>query len=158
MAMTARSSFAPTSPNTTSSWASNSRMLEISITAKAPRTDLRTPVSRERLRAGLCTIFRKGCFFRTIGEIYLAHLASIKRRTLHPDLDRVDLRMRALIQEHGSLSAAEVAERLSMTASTCRRGVSRRAQLGLVRRRVALRDRAKLGRSALVFPDVKLAG
>jgi len=66
--------------------------------------------------------------------------------------------MLALIQEHGSFSAAEVAERLGMTASTCWRRVSRLEQLGVIRKRVALPDRAKPGLSVTVFSHVKLAG
>ena len=44
---------------------------------------------------------------------------------MQADLDRGDRRILDLIQEHGDLSAAEIAERLSMTASTCWRRVSR---------------------------------
>ena len=74
------------------------------------------------------------------------------------DLDRGDLRILELVQEHGNLSAAEVAERLGMTASTCWRRVSRLEQSGVIQKRVALLDREKLGLSVMVFSHVKLAG
>jgi len=80
------------------------------------------------------------------------------RRIMHPDLDRADLRILDLIQEHGHFSAAEVAERLGMTASTCWRRISRLEQLGVIEKRVALLDREKLGLSVMVFSHVKVAG
>ena len=77
---------------------------------------------------------------------------------MQADLDRGDARILDLIQEHGDLSAAELAERLGMTASTCWRRVSRLQELGVIRKRVALLDREKVGLNVLVFSHVKLAG
>ncbi len=77
---------------------------------------------------------------------------------MHPDLDRGDLRILDLIQQQGHLSAAEVAERLGMSPSTCWRRVSRLEEQGVIRKRVALLDREKLGLSIMVFSHVKLSG
>jgi len=77
---------------------------------------------------------------------------------MQADLDRGDMRILELIQEHGDLSAAEIAERLGMTASTCWRRVSRLQELGVIRKRVALLDREKMGLNVLVFSHVKLTG
>jgi len=77
---------------------------------------------------------------------------------MQADLDRGDARILELIQEHGDLSAAEIAERLGMTASTCWRRVSRLEELKIIRKRVALVDREKVGLNVLVFSHVKLAG
>lgn len=77
---------------------------------------------------------------------------------MQADLDRGDARILDLIQEHGDLSAAELAERLGMTASTCWRRVSRLQELGVIRKRVALLDREKVGLNVLVFSHVKLSG
>jgi Lrp/AsnC family transcriptional regulator len=77
---------------------------------------------------------------------------------MQADLDRGDARILDLIQEHGDLSAAEIAERLGMTASTCWRRVSRLEELKVIRKRVALLDRERLGLNVLVFSHVKLAG
>ena len=74
------------------------------------------------------------------------------------NLDRGDLRILELVQEHGHLSAAEVAERLRMTASTCWRRLSRLEQTGVIKKRVALLDREKVGLSVMVFSHVKLSG
>jgi Lrp/AsnC family transcriptional regulator len=74
------------------------------------------------------------------------------------ELDRGDLRILDLVQEHGDLSAAEIAERLGMTASTCWRRMSRLQELGVIRKRVALLDREKVGLNVMVFSHIKLAG
>ena len=74
------------------------------------------------------------------------------------ELDRSDLRILDLVQEHGDLSAAEIAERLGMTASTCWRRVSRLQELGVIRKRVALLDREKVGLNVMVFSHIKLTG
>lgn len=73
-------------------------------------------------------------------------------------LDRTDMRILDLLQAHGDLSAAQVAERLSLTASTCWRRITRLEEQGVILKRVALLDREKLGLSVLVFSHVKLAG
>jgi Lrp/AsnC family transcriptional regulator len=51
---------------------------------------------------------------------------------MHPELDRGDLRILDAVQEHGELSAADVAERLGMSASTCWRRTSRLTELGVI--------------------------
>ena len=68
-----------------------------------------------------------------------------------PQLDRADLRLLEVLQDHGNLSAAELAERVGLTATTCWRRVTRLEELGVIRRRVALLDREKLGLSVMVF-------
>jgi Lrp/AsnC family transcriptional regulator len=77
---------------------------------------------------------------------------------MQSDLDRTDVRILDLLQAHGDLSAAQVAERLSLTASTCWRRITRLEEQGVILRRVALLDREKLGLSVMVFSHVKLAG
>jgi Lrp/AsnC family transcriptional regulator len=77
---------------------------------------------------------------------------------MHRELSRGDLRILDLAQQHGDLSAAEIAERLSLSASTCWRRLSRLTELGIIKRRVALLDREKLGLSVMVFSHVKLTG
>ena len=74
------------------------------------------------------------------------------------ELDRGDLRILDVLQQHGDLSAADVAERVGMTASTCWRRISRLQELGVIKQRVALADREKIGLNVMVFSHVKLAG
>src|SRR6267143_1348968 len=111
-----------------------------------------------RLPPSICTAHHKSCFSGAICEISIALFRQYARRIMHPDLDRGDLRILDLVQEHGHLSAADVAERLGMTASTCCRRISRLEELGVIRKRVALLDREKLGLPVMVFSHVKLAG
>ena len=68
---------------------------------------------------------------------------------MQPELDRPDLRLLEVLQEHGSLSAAELAERVGVTASTCWRRVTRLEELGVIRKRVA---RATFDMSVMVVP------
>ncbi len=77
---------------------------------------------------------------------------------MQPELDRTDTRILDLLQQHGELSTAQVAERLDLTPSTAWRRVSRLEESGVVHKRVALLDREKLGLSVLVFSHVKVAG
>jgi Lrp/AsnC family transcriptional regulator len=77
---------------------------------------------------------------------------------VQPELDRADLRILELLQEQGATSAADVAGRLDMTPSTCWRRVGRLEELGVIRKRVALLDREKVGLSVMVFSHVKLTG
>src|SRR5450432_2415925 len=77
---------------------------------------------------------------------------------MQPSLDRTDLRILELMQEHGDLSAGQVAERLDLTSSTCWRRITRLQELGVIRKRVALLDREKLGLTVMVFSHVKVAG
>ncbi len=74
------------------------------------------------------------------------------------ELDRGDLRILDVLQQHGDLSAADVAERVGMTASTCWRRISRLQELGVVKNRVAVLDREKIGLNVMVFSRVKLSG
>ena len=79
-------------------------------------------------------------------------------RTMHSELSRSDRRILDLIQEHGELSSAEVAERLGMSASTCWRRISRLTELGVIRGRATILDREKVGLTVMVFSHVKLSG
>ena len=77
---------------------------------------------------------------------------------MHSELSRSDRRILDLIQEHGELSSAEVAERLGMSASTCWRRISRLTELGVIRGRATILDREKVGLTVMVFSHVKLSG
>src|SRR3569833_1432536 len=74
------------------------------------------------------------------------------------ELDRGDLRILDVLQEHGELSASDVAERVGLTPCSCWRRVSRLQELGVVKNRVAVLEREKVGLNVMVFSRVRLSG
>jgi DNA-binding Lrp family transcriptional regulator len=78
-------------------------------------------------------------------------------RFMQPTLDAIDHRILSLLQEDASLNAAEVAERVGLSQSPCWRRIARLERSGLIRRRVAVLDRQKLGLGVIVFALIKVA-
>ena len=76
---------------------------------------------------------------------------------IHPQLDRVDLRILDLVQREGALSVAEVASRTGLSTTTCWRRIQHLEQTGVIRGRVALLDRTALGLDVTIFAHVKLS-
>jgi Lrp/AsnC family transcriptional regulator len=76
---------------------------------------------------------------------------------MQPALDAIDHRILGLLQEDASLNAAEIATRVGLSQSPCWRRIARLERDGLIRRRVALLDRQKLGLGVVVFVQVKIA-
>ncbi|GAA3252407.1 Lrp/AsnC family transcriptional regulator [Sphingomonas yabuuchiae] len=72
------------------------------------------------------------------------------------DLDIWERRILALLQEDASLSTAAIAETIGLSASPCWRRIDRLERDGIIKRRVALVDRAKVGLKAQIFAQVKL--
>jgi Lrp/AsnC family transcriptional regulator len=72
-------------------------------------------------------------------------------------LDRLDIRILNVLQRNVTLSAAEVADQVGTATATCWRRMQRLERAGLIRSRVALLDREKLGLDLMVFAHVKLA-
>lgn len=72
------------------------------------------------------------------------------------DLDIWERRILALLQEDASLSTATIAEAVGLSASPCWRRIDRLERDGIIKRRVALVDRAKVGLKAQIFAQVKL--
>ena len=71
---------------------------------------------------------------------------------MHVELDKADLRILEVLQHHGNLSAAEVAEKVDMTTSTCWRRITRLEEAGVIKSRVTVFSRVKLsahGRDSL---------
>lgn len=71
-------------------------------------------------------------------------------------LDPYEKRILRLLQEDASLSNAEIAEKVGLSASPCWRRIDRLEREGFIRRRVALLDRRKVGLNAQIFAQVKL--
>ncbi|CAN5125474.1 Lrp/AsnC family transcriptional regulator [soil metagenome] len=72
-------------------------------------------------------------------------------------LDAIDLKLLDLVQTDASLSVAELAERVGLSASPCWRRVKRMEELGVIQRRVTILDREKLGLDFEVYCTVKLS-
>lgn len=75
----------------------------------------------------------------------------------HIELDATDRRILEVLQTDGTLSAADVAEKVGATATTCWRRIHRLEEAGVIRERVAVLDRKALGLNATIFAHVKLS-
>ncbi len=72
------------------------------------------------------------------------------------DLDAHERKILHELQRDASLTTAELAERIGLSPSPCWRRVDRLEREGVIRKRVALIDRRKVGLNAHVFAQVKL--
>jgi Lrp/AsnC family transcriptional regulator, cysteine-sensing transcriptional activator len=72
-------------------------------------------------------------------------------------MDRTDLRILELLQTDASRSTAEVADAVGLSPSPCWRRIAMLEQQGVIRRRVALLDRNRLGLDVTVLVHVKLS-
>lgn len=71
-------------------------------------------------------------------------------------LDVHERRILSLLQEDASLSVAALAEQVGLSQTPCYRRVDRLERAGIIKRRVVLVDREKVGLNAHVFAQVKL--
>jgi Lrp/AsnC family transcriptional regulator len=70
-------------------------------------------------------------------------------------MDRIDRLILDLIQNDATLSTAEIAERVSLTATPCWRRIQNLDKRGFIRRRVALLDRERLNIGVDVFVGIR---
>ena len=73
------------------------------------------------------------------------------------ELDRLDRAILRLLAEDASLSLAEVAEKVGLTPTPCWKRIRRMEQEGIILRRVAVLDAAKVGVPVSVFVAVETA-
>lgn len=71
-------------------------------------------------------------------------------------LDRIDMKILAVLQEDGALSAAEVAEAVGLSQSPCWRRIQRLKAEGYISKIVAVLNRQKLELRAHLFVHVKV--
>lgn len=71
-------------------------------------------------------------------------------------LDPYERKIIRELQQDASLTTAELAERIGLSPSPCWRRVDRLEREGVIRKRVALVDRRKVGLNAHIFAQVKL--
>jgi Lrp/AsnC family transcriptional regulator len=73
------------------------------------------------------------------------------------ELSQKDIEILQLLQHDASLTSADIAKRLNMSQSPCWRRINHIEQAGLIKRRVALLDKDKLGMEVVVFATVNLS-
>ena len=71
------------------------------------------------------------------------------------ELDPIDARILDILQQDAGLSVAEVADRVGLSASPCWRRIKRLEDSGVIARRVALVDPARLGLATTVFVAIR---
>lgn len=70
-------------------------------------------------------------------------------------MDAIDGRILALLQKDSSLPLTEIAERVGLSTSPCWRRIQALEKAGVIRGRVALLDRQKLGLGVIAFVRVR---
>ncbi len=70
-------------------------------------------------------------------------------------MDETDLKILELLQEDASLTVAQVAERIGLSATPCWRRIQKLEEEGVIRKRVALLDARKLNVGVTVFIAIK---
>ena len=70
-------------------------------------------------------------------------------------MDALDRKILRLLQEDATLPVAAIAERVGLTATPCWRRIQKLEEAGIIRRRVALLDRARLNLGVTVFVAVR---
>lgn len=73
------------------------------------------------------------------------------------ELDRLDRAILRLLADDAALSLAEIAEHVGLTPTPCWKRIRRMEQDGIIQRRVALIDPAKVGLPVAVFVEVETA-
>jgi Lrp/AsnC family transcriptional regulator len=76
---------------------------------------------------------------------------------MHSNLDKIDIKILALMQRDASLSTAEIAERVGLSQSPCWRRIQRLRDEGYIKAQVAIVDWQKLGFQMQIFAHVKMA-
>jgi Lrp/AsnC family transcriptional regulator len=72
-------------------------------------------------------------------------------------LDSTDGRILNLLQADSTLSTADIADKVGLSQSPCWRRINALMDRGVIRRRVALVDRTKVGLEVMVIVQIKLS-
>lgn len=73
------------------------------------------------------------------------------------EMDSTDRRILRVLQRQGRISNADLAEKVSLSASACHRRLSRLEDAGIIAGYAALLDRNAMGRGSNVFVEVTLS-
>lgn len=71
-------------------------------------------------------------------------------------MQKSDMKILAVLQHDADISTSDLAAKVNLSQSPCWRRVNKFEESGLIRRRVALLDRQKLGLEVVVFATVNL--
>ena len=71
-------------------------------------------------------------------------------------IDSTDKKLLSLLQEDANISTSALAGKLHISQSPCWRRINRLEEQGIIKKRVAVLDREKLGMSFVVFATVNL--
>jgi Lrp/AsnC family transcriptional regulator len=71
------------------------------------------------------------------------------------DMDSIDRKILALLQDNASLSVAEVGNRVGLSSTPCWKRIQRLEADGVIQKRVAVIDQDKLGLGVTVFVSVE---
>ena len=72
-------------------------------------------------------------------------------------IDGIDAKILHYIQGNAALSVADIADKVGLSSSPCWRRIKRMEEVGIIKQRVTILDRQKLGLDFEVFVAVKLA-
>lgn len=72
------------------------------------------------------------------------------------NISRQDIEILKLLQRDATISTAEIASHINLSQSPCWRRIHRLEESGVIRGRVALLDRSRLGMEVVVFATVNL--
>ena len=72
-------------------------------------------------------------------------------------LQKHDKKILALLQSDCSLSVADIARHVGLSTSPCWRRIAQMEEAGLIRKRVAVLDHARLGMEVIAFVTVRLS-
>ncbi len=72
-------------------------------------------------------------------------------------IDGIDAKILHLIQSNAALSVADIADKVGLSSSPCWRRIKRMEEVGIIKQRVTILDRKKLGLDFEVFVAVKLS-
>ena len=70
-------------------------------------------------------------------------------------MDAIDRKILAVVQEDASLSVAEIGNRVGLSSTPCWKRIQRLEAEGVIQRRVAVVDQAKIGLGITVFVSVE---
>lgn len=84
-------------------------------------------------------------------------MGAVTQNITNTDLDALDLKILAALQQNCRLTLAELSEHVGLSQSPCLRRWRRLEEEGYITGYTALVDRRKLGRKMMAFVEIKLA-